>query len=162
GTAEATLDYEGVAEVVRFDSTTGTSQTVNVPIIDDKKQEPAEDFLFLLGEPSGATLGSPDQTQVTIQDNDTSSGSEAQVQFQTAMTYVMEGLSAVLTITRTGNMDSDLTVSYATVGGSATPNLDFVPISSGQVTIPANVASTTVSVSTLDDTETEPTEFFQV
>ena len=62
----------------------------------------------------------------------------------------------VFTVTRGGPTDDALTVSY-TVGGDATAGSDYVALS-GSVTIPAGAASAIVTVTPLDDTETEGSE----
>ena len=51
-----------------------TSKTIIIPIIDDSRTEPSESFSVELRNPTGATLGSPSTTTVTIVDNDSVDG----------------------------------------------------------------------------------------
>jgi hypothetical protein len=64
--------------------------------------------------------------------------------------------SGSFSVTRTGSTASALTVKY-TVSGSATPGSDYNALS-GTVTIPAGVASATVSVTPVDDAAMEGLE----
>jgi uncharacterized repeat protein (TIGR01451 family) len=64
------------------------------------------------------------------------------------------------TVSRTGSTAGPLTVSYA-VSGSATAGSDYQPLS-GNVTIPAGSATTTIAVIPIDDDLVEPEETVQV
>ncbi len=90
------------------------------PITNDSAVEGNETFTVTLSNPSGATLGSPASTTVTIVDNDT-----ATVQFGAATYSVNEGGSSVsVAITRSGSIGT-ASVNYATAGGTATSGSDF-------------------------------------
>jgi len=65
-------------------------------------------------------------------------------------------VAGLLTVTRSGATDADLTVRY-TVGGTATPGSDYVALP-GTVTIPAGSATATILVTPLDDSVPEVAE----
>jgi hypothetical protein len=70
GTATAGSDYTTTSGTLTFTSTQ-TSQTVNVPTIDDSIVENAETFSMALSSPTGgSTLGTPSSATATINDND--------------------------------------------------------------------------------------------
>jgi uncharacterized repeat protein (TIGR01451 family) len=75
GAASSRCDYEMAAGSVNF-SAGETSKTISIPIVDDSYAEGNESFIITLANVtgSGATLGSPAQTTVTITDNDAING----------------------------------------------------------------------------------------
>jgi RHS repeat-associated protein len=169
GSATETEDYEPKWGTVRFDSSS-SNQIVEVPIIDDKADEGDENFTFLLYNPRGAKIESPDPEKspdtatITIQDNDDPPDptKEARVQFSAPTAETIEGSSAVLTVTRTGKTDSKVTVTYATTDESAVSPADYQGVTSGQVTFLSGETSKTVSIATVDDSEKEVVEHFRV
>ena len=112
-TAQNTVQYSlaGVTATgggVDFDSTGGTltfaptitSRTIIVPITKDTINEPAETFTVTLANPTGgAILGALSATTVTITDDDPA----GTVQFSQLSYAVVEGSTATITVTRTGN-----------------------------------------------------------
>lgn len=69
GTASAGSDYADTHGTLEFDIDE-SSKTISVPILDDNRYEPNETFAVKLFSPSGVTIASPDQTTVTIADDD--------------------------------------------------------------------------------------------
>ena len=65
-------------------------------------------------------------------------------------------VSGLITVSRTGDTASPLSVSFA-ISGTATPNVDYVALPS-TVTIPAGAASVGIPVTPIDDPFSEPTE----
>lgn len=143
-----------------------SSTTIQVDPIDDVIGEDIE-FAYVLVTPNIAyTIGSP-ETSFAILDNDDSSAegepnpqpgpSLAQVSVTSDASTTSEGSSGVnLRFTRTGNVNSPLTVGY-NVGGSAIPNSDYNRLS-GQVSFSAGSTSAVVRVTPVDDTLTESDE----
>ena len=72
GTATAGSDYTSTSGTLTFPTATpsGTTQTINVPLINDAVVEPSETFTVGLSSPSGATLGAITTHTVTITDDD--------------------------------------------------------------------------------------------
>ena len=139
------------------------STTITIAPIDDAMIESNETVTLTLSADSGYTVGTPASASVTIADND------ALVEVSMAApvsTASEEGPAAgQFTLTRTGGTASDLTV-YYTVGGTADyymepdysglPNFDGM--GNGWVTIPAGYASTTITVTPIDDAFVESDE----
>lgn len=74
GRASSRCDYETVTTTVNFAGGQG-SKTVGISIVNDAYQEGIETFSVTLSNPSGAALGAPSTASVTINDDDTSNGS---------------------------------------------------------------------------------------
>ncbi len=75
---------------------------------------------------------------------------EPRLQFAGAAAAVTEGGTATVTVTRIGSLLGQVTVGYATGGGTAAPAVHYAA-TSGTLTFGAGVASRTFSVLTLDD-----------
>ena len=73
GIASSRCDY--ATSVGRLSFAAGESiKTISIPIVDDAYAEGNESFTITLGNATGAPLGSPASATVTINDNDTSNG----------------------------------------------------------------------------------------
>ena len=75
---------------------------------------------------------------------------EPRVQFSAATSTVTEGGVATITVARSGSPSGQVTVDYATGGGTAVPTTHYTP-ASGTLTFPAAVLSRTFTVTTFDD-----------
>ena len=73
GTASRLRDYTQTLGTLNF-SAGETSKTVTVFVTDDALQEPAETFSLALSNASGATLGTPSTTTVTVTSDDAATG----------------------------------------------------------------------------------------
>ncbi len=73
GLASQKCDYITALGTLKF-AAGETSKTISILIIDDSYLEGPETFNVNLSNPSGATLGTPSTTTVTIVDNDTVTG----------------------------------------------------------------------------------------
>lgn len=72
---------------------------------------------------------------------------------------VIEGANSVFTVTKIGTAGGSHSVDYATANGTAAAPGDFTA-SSGTLTFLASETSKTVTVVTVDDTDSEPAETF--
>jgi hypothetical protein len=153
-TAIAGQDYEAASGTLYF-GPGETSLTFDVPVNEDTLDEANETFLVKLINPtSGATLGTPNTSTVTIADNDTA----GTLQFSAAAVSVNESAAtATVTVTRTGGAASGVSVNYATTNGTATAGTDYTT-ASGTLTFEANETSKTFTVPILEDTRDEPNE----
>jgi len=80
------------------------------------------------------------------------------LQFSSATYSVAEnGGSATITVTRTGETNSLVTVQYSTSPGTASPSADYVPVV-GTLAFAAGVTSQTFSVPIINDAIDEPDE----
>ena len=178
GTAKAGDDYEATIGTLTFPAGT-TELTIRVPIIDDNVVEEEETFTVVLRN-SNATIGDGEATGV-IADNDESDGVETRtdtdvvtqtdtdvvesdvtdviadsdlqvvVSIATDLTAVVEGQTAVFTLTREGELTAPLTVPVQVTEHGAFLT-DEVPT---EATFAANAATTTLLVATEDDGHVE-------
>jgi Calx-beta domain len=71
GTATAPSDYTAVTQTVSFATGDTANKTINVPIINNTINEPAETVNLTLSSPTGgATVGNPGSAVLTITDDD--------------------------------------------------------------------------------------------
>src|SRR4029453_7520443 len=75
---------------------------------------------------------------------------EPRVQFSAAASTVTEGGVATITVARSGSPSGQVTVDYATGGGTAVAITHYTP-ASGTLTFPTGVLSRTFTVTTFDD-----------
>lgn len=102
-------------------------------------------------------LGAVTTNVVTIVDDDST------IQFSAPVASVIEALGTLnLTITRTGVLNSTVTVPYSTTNGTALAGSDFAGVTNATVTFATNQASTNIVLTILNDTVVEPTETFTV
>ncbi|HEX7294413.1 MAG TPA: Calx-beta domain-containing protein, partial [Pyrinomonadaceae bacterium] len=73
GAAYGRCDYATAFDTLTF-LPGESSKTISIPIIDDSSTEANESFSVVLSNPTGATLGSPSVTTVSIMDNDAVNG----------------------------------------------------------------------------------------
>jgi hypothetical protein len=136
-----------------------TSKLIQVPVLGDTTPEPDETFSVTLSNPSNATISSGTGTG-TIIDNDTPPPT-ASVQFSAATYEYDEGDDeATITVTRTGETTSAVTVDYATSNGTAnggscqTVGYDY-QTKTGTLSFAAGETSKTFSFEVCSDTFSE-------
>ena len=113
--------YTGTNGIVVFPAGT-TNQSIPVRILGDGISEPTETFQFVISNAVSLILGAQTNTVITITDDD------SRLQFTFGATNVLEDVgSVVFTVSRTGNLNSTVTVPFTTVNGTATALLDFMP-----------------------------------
>ena len=109
------------------------------------RAEGNETFTVTLSNPrGGATLGATAVATVTIVDD------ESAIQFSAGSYLGKEGTPAVITLVRSGALGTPATVAFTATPGSATPGLDFTPVST-LVSFTAGLASKTVTVPILNN-----------
>jgi len=159
GTATAGSDYTITNGTLTFGNGV-TSQTFNVPIVEDTLFESNETVLLSLSNPTGGvTIGNPNIAVLTITDNDPSPTNPGNypaqpgwIQFSAATYTVAESEnSASITVTRSGGSDGMVTALYSTANGTATVGLDYTAVS-GTLTFSNGVTSQTFSFPIMDDT----------
>ncbi|MFN8522600.1 MAG: Calx-beta domain-containing protein [Chloroflexota bacterium] len=149
GSAVSPSDFTAVSVPVSF-AAGDTSQTVNVPIVNDPSVEGLENFTLTLSAPTGGgIIGSPSVTTVTIVDDDVPGPSSVQFSAGT-FTAPENGGSATITVTRTGDTSGTVSVNYAASNGTASSPADYAP-TSGSLTFGPGVTSQTFAVSIVDD-----------
>ncbi|HEY3019482.1 MAG TPA: Calx-beta domain-containing protein [Solirubrobacteraceae bacterium] len=119
----------------------GQDAKVDVTIRDDDLDEPDEEFTVKLGgDGKGSGTG-------TIVDND------APPTITVGSVSATEGTTAVFSVTLSGPSGRTITVSYATVPGSAAAGADFTPVT-GTLTFAPGETAKTVPVTVAGDTDT--------
>jgi hypothetical protein len=153
GTAQNGIDYAAIGTSVVIPAGSATA-TITLTAIGDADEEPNETVVvtleaaptYAVGDPNTATVTIINPATVTIVATDATAGE--------AGTNIGR-----FTISRTGVLDADLTVTY-TVDGTATPGSDYVALSAspGSVIIPAGSATATITVTPIDDLLVEGSE----
>ncbi len=150
------LDYTPVRGTLTF-SSEQSSQIIRVPILGDGLKESAENFRVLLSNPSaGAELGTPSVAIVRIENNDSG------FSFSGGSSYsIDESGRVVLTVDRGSDLLAEISVEYITEPVSATPDLDYTPVS-GKLVFTTNIYSQTIEIPLINDQLSEATESFRV
>ncbi len=145
GSATPGADYGGLSTAPLAFAANQTSRTFTIPTVNDKLAEGPETVLLQLSSPTvGAILG-PRQTAVlTIVDNDAG----GTFRFGASTYNVSEAATTVaVVVTRSNGAAGNGKVRVVSTGaGTATPNVDYVPINQ-VVSFPADISSQTVFVS---------------
>ena len=152
GTATSGTDFTAESGTLTF-AANETSKTVSVATTDDSVDEEDETFTLTLSSPANATLGDATATG-TINDDD-----ESLPAVGVSDASVGEGDAVAFTVSLSAASSRQVTVDYATSGGTATSGTDFTA-ESGTLTFAANETSKTVSVATTDDSVDEDDETF--
>jgi hypothetical protein len=113
-------------------------------------------MLFQLSGATGAALGAPAMTTLTITDTDNA----GTLQFAAATSSIAEnGGTATITVSRTGGTDGPATVAYARTGGTATVGADFTAAgTSGTLNFAHGQSTASFTVTVLDDFTFESAE----
>ena len=160
GTATAGADYTTTSGMLTFEVNGDRTQRVEVPTLEDDEAEETETFTVQLSAPSGATVADGTGTGTIIDDDGGGGGSVPRIEIEDA--EVTEGGTAEFTVTLSSAATGAVTVSYATVDGTATAGADYTT-TSGMLTFEVNGDRTQrVEVPTLEDDEAEETETFTV
>ena len=165
-TATPGSDYTDTSDTLVFQDGDAAKNIV-VPILDDTIFEGNETFTVTLSDPTGgATVGTTNQTVVTIVENEVFTPGVFSLESATA--EIVEADSGgnagklTLTVNREGGTDGEVTVDFTTVAsGDATANVDFTT-TSGTLTFDDGQASKTIEVDILDDSLIDPDETFSV
>jgi len=156
GTAAAGSDYTAASGTLSF-ADGETSKTFNVQTTPDTNVEADETLVLTLSSPtSGATLGSPNQAVVTIQNDDVAPA--GQLQFSQSSYTVLENAgTAVITAQRVNGSSGAVSVQYATSSSTATPGSDYND-ASGTLNFADGETSQTFTVTILNDAVNDPDE----
>jgi len=128
--ATAGSDYTAASGTLDWSDGDSADKYFDVPISDDSNPEDTENFMAALSGASGASLGSPSTTTVTIPTNDQLTDT---LQFKSATYSVTEdGGSLRVYVSRSsssvGSAPGAASVDYATADGSATAGSDYTAV----------------------------------
>ena len=165
GTAKAPSDYIAASGTLIFagGSTTGTTQTITIPIVNNNITEPTEQFFVNLSniQNSGNASISDAQGIGTITDDAVNDAVSISIN---DVTVTETDGNAVFTVTLKGNIQDALTVDFATADGTALAGSDYTA-TTGTVTFPpasSNGATQSITIPIVNNNVTEPTEQFFV
>jgi uncharacterized delta-60 repeat protein/uncharacterized repeat protein (TIGR01451 family) len=145
GTATAGVRYTPLNTVLAF--TNGeASKTIIIPILEDNLVNGDETFnLTLTNATAGAQILSPSNAVVTIVDDDSG------INFSSAAYTISEaGVSAAITVRRSGVLTNTVSVSYSTANGSAVDGVNYIGVS-GTLTFTNGETTKTFNVQVIDD-----------
>lgn len=146
GNAQVGVDYQPISTTLTF-APGQVSQSISIPIINDRLNEANETFGVQLTEPNRLTVGELQTARVTIIDDD----SRPIVSWSQSHYEVAENDETVdVTVTLNNPAGLPVTISYQTVDQTALGGRDYVVISS-QLTIPAGQLSQTVTIPITDN-----------
>ncbi|MFN8062863.1 MAG: Calx-beta domain-containing protein [Vicinamibacterales bacterium] len=157
GTASAGTDYTTATGTLTFNPGV-TTQTVNVSVIGDNLDEADETFTVALSNPTNATIGDGSGLGTITDDDPTPT---VAIGDATVTEGNVASVTAAFTVTLSAASGRPVTVSYATVNGTATAGADFTS-ASGTLTFNPGTTSQTVNVTVLGDTLDEANETFTV
>lgn len=157
GTATGGVDYTAVSGTLTL-SPGATTQTFNVPILDDSLEEGDETVMLALSAPVNAMLGAPSSAVLTIQDND----QVRHLNFPSLATTVSETAGTVtLQVLLDAPAAQTVTVDFATFDGVAKAGSDYMA-QTGTLTFTPGQTSRTITLVILNDQRDEPSEAFSV
>lgn len=152
-TAVAGSDYTATSGVLTF-TAGSTEETFSIPILNDSTFELSETFRVTLSSPSNASLGTPSQATITINNNDAA----PTIQFTEAISSVLESTAKyTATVKLTGNTAVTATVPFLVIAGTATAGNDYTA-SNGTLTFAPGTTQRTVVITIINDTVDEPDE----
>ena len=153
-------DYTPAFGTLSF-GTGENSKTFTVGIIDDAIVETSESFGLALSNPTaGATLASPSNANVTINDNDVAPVAGSVRLSSATYAFGESGGLVTLTLIRSGGT-LPFSVNYATSDGSAVASSDFIAASSA-VNFGNGENSRTFTIDIINDAIAEGTESFNL
>jgi hypothetical protein len=128
GTATNPSDYTMTASPITIPagSTTGTA---TVTIVDDALAEADETVIVTMGAPVNAVAGATTVHTLTINDNDAPPSSGTMAFPSAAYSLAEDGMSATITVKRSGGSHGAASVQYATSDGTATAGTDYTAAS---------------------------------
>ncbi|MCW3796724.1 cellulase family glycosylhydrolase [Sphingomonas sp. BN140010] len=157
GTATAGSDYTALSGTVSFAAGEAT-RTVTVGIINDTLVENPETFFVNLSGGTNVTITDAQGVATIASDDVAPTPTAPSVVVNDVTANEANGLLS-FTLTRSGDLSSVSSVSYATANGTATAGSDYTA-ASGTVSFAAGQSTATVNVALINDTLVESNEAF--
>ena len=156
GSAKATVDHRDYwGAQGRLTIKAGTTEgTIRVRTLQDKVDEPDQDFKVRIGGPTSLTIRRDRATGV-IRDDD------ARPDISIGDVTVTEGATANFTVELSTTSEKKVTAAWVTQDGTAVARTDYEH-ASGAVNFAPGDTEASISVKTLDDARDEATETFKV
>jgi hypothetical protein len=154
GSAIAGQDYTATNGTLTWADGDSSPKTFSIPLTNDAFYEGNEALTVTLSNATGASLGSPVTSTITL----TSEDAPPTISFTAATLQVLESIGqAVVTVVRSGNTAGAVSVNYAAAAGSATAGSDFTP-TSGTLSFADGESQKMFNVAILQDTLDEIAE----
>ncbi|MEA2048533.1 MAG: Calx-beta domain-containing protein [Campylobacterota bacterium] len=157
GTADSGNDYTAIGGTATI-SAGDTFFDIPVPILEDLINEGDETFDIFISNPSNATIGDP-QGIITIQDDDV--GKTLSIN-DAAIAESDIDKNVTIKVLLSSASSGDLSVTYHTVEGSATADVDYTHVASDTITIPAGSNEYNLTLIIRGDDSSESIENFFV
>ena len=154
--AGSSYDFTGLGYTTITFAAGQTERTIDVPILNDSTREAIEHFQLFLDTPNGLTIGTPVLT-ATILDNDRADRAPIATVGDVNVDESAGFAEFVIILDRSAT--ASVTVSYRTVGGTATAGSDFTA-ATGSVTFSPGEVVKTVRVAIANDSVAEGAESF--
>ena len=154
GTAHAGVDYTTTSGTLTFAPGT-TSQTIAIPLLADGAATGALQFSVDLSSPSNGTLGAKTSATVTLVEPN------LQINIEDTSAVDTGPTTAQVTLVLSQQMPVNVSVNYQTTGGTAIPNINYIP-ESGTAVFPAGTTTYTLDIPILGDQDQDQTENFLV
>ncbi len=151
-------DFDATMDTVSF-AALSTTTTFTVRTVDDKVVEPNESFrVTISGTP-------PANVRITGASADGSITNNDMAEITIADAEADEGGRVNFMVKLDASVSKETVVTWRTSDGTAASSTDYVAVTSGMVSFPANSApgtTTTITVETTEDQVVEPEEYFTV
>jgi alpha-tubulin suppressor-like RCC1 family protein len=163
GTAFAGTGQDYVARTLTVLTFAPGQDTVTVPVTihQDTSAEPAETLTITVSAPSSDVTIEDTKATVTINDDDNGPGADAAPQLRVGDVRVVEGRTAVVTVTRTGDTSQSANVKARTNDATATA-ADYTAVATTTIHFAVGESTVTIPVATIDDEAAEHDETFTV
>jgi len=165
GSATASSDYASTIGTITFIDGDTTSQSFDIPILDDTFFEGNESFGINLSNVSGgATLGTNNSALIIITENDPEPPAGS-VQFNAVSYSVDENIAGgelTISVTRTGGSFGDISVDYVTLDGTANAASDYSAVKNTLNFADGDTSDKTFTIPIVDDNIFEGNETFTI
>ncbi|MBI2440801.1 MAG: hypothetical protein HYV35_05455 [Lentisphaerae bacterium] len=161
GMASAGQDYTSHSGALSWPDGDASSKTITVTITDDSLDENNETFTVTLSNATGARLGLPSSTTVTLVDNDNPPAGEIRLA-ETNIVVNEDVVNIELKIIRTNGNYGVVSVDYTNKGVTASAGVDYGVVT-GQLTwVDGDVSDKVITIPVIDDTADESDEVFEI
>ncbi len=145
GNAVAGTDFNGVTASPVVIPAGQTAVNITGTLLDDGAPDAVKTLTLTLGTPTGATLGAPAVNTLTIAEPPANPTTLSIANSSAVEPGPGGTVNMVFTVTRSGDLTSQITVGFTTVAGTARPATDFTP-TTGTTTFASGSATATISV----------------
>jgi hypothetical protein len=158
GTATKGADYLQGTGLLVWAAGDTAAKNIEVMVTDDKEAEGQETLRIVLDSATGATLGSPAQYTVYVNDNDTPD----RVQFAGSSAVVDEPATVEIWVDRVGTGSGPAAVRWTGNGGTAAKGTDYSPATGLLNWADGETTAKKITLTIENDSEVEPQETVRI